>query len=79
MASCSYIYYIYTTPSASRVFALVEGRKKPPAQVAQGQGDRAPVLIGMQWGTTMNASTVYISVIANGGAHVNLYKALNPL
>ena len=22
---------------------------------------------------------IYISVIANGGAHVNLYKALNPL
>ena len=51
-----------TTPSASRVFALVEGRKKPPAQVAEGQGDRAPVLIGMQWGTTMNASTVLVLV-----------------
>ena len=46
------------TPRASRVFALVEGRKKPPAQVAEGQGDRAPASIGMQWGTTMNASTV---------------------
>ena len=51
-----------TTPSASRVFALVEGRKKPPAQVAEGQGDWAPVLIGMQWGTTMNASTVLVPV-----------------
>ena len=51
-----------TTPSASRVFALVEGRKKPPAQVAEGQGDRAPVLIGMQWETTMNASTVLVLV-----------------
>ena len=51
-----------TTPSASRVFALVDGRKKPPAQVAEGQGDRAPVLIGMQWGTTMNASTVLVLV-----------------
>ena len=51
-----------TTPSASRVFALVDGRKTPPAQVAEGQGDRAPASIGMQWGTTMNASTVLVLV-----------------
>ena len=51
-----------TTPSASRVFALVEGRKKPPAQVAEGQGDREPASIGMQWGTTMTASTVVVLV-----------------
>ena len=44
------------------MFALVDGRKNPPAQVAEGQGDRAPVLIGMQWGTTMNASTVLVLV-----------------
>ena len=31
-------------------------------QVAEGQGDRAPALIGMQWGTTMNASTVLVLV-----------------
>ena len=38
--SATYIYiYIYTTLSASRVFALVDGRKKQPAQVAEGQGD----------------------------------------
>ena len=49
-----------TTLSASRVFALVEGRKKPPAQVAEGQGDRAPASIGLQWETTMNASTVLV-------------------
>ena len=56
------------TPSASRVFALVEGRKKPPAQVAEGQGGRAPVSIGMQWGTTMYASTVLVLVEAQVGA-----------
>ena len=44
------------------MFALVEGRKITPAQVAEGQGDRAPVSIGMQWGTTMNASTVLVLV-----------------
>ena len=31
-------------------------------QVAEGQGDRAPASIGMQWGTTMNASTVLVLV-----------------
>ena len=31
-------------------------------QVAEGQGDRAPASIGMQWGTTMNASTVLMLV-----------------
>ena len=36
--------------------------KTPPAQVAEGQGDRAPASIGMQWGTTMNASTVLVLV-----------------
>ena len=37
-------------------------RRTPPAQVAEGQGDRAPASIGMQWGTTMNASTVLVLV-----------------
>ena len=36
--------------------------KTPPAQVAKGQGDQAPAPIGMQWGTTMNASTVLVLV-----------------
>ena len=36
--------------------------KTPPAQVAEGQGDQAPASIGMQWGTTMNASTVLVLV-----------------
>ena len=36
--------------------------KTPPAQVAEGQGDRAPASIGMQWGTSMNASTVLVLV-----------------
>ena len=36
--------------------------KTPPVQVAEGQGDRAPASIGMQWGTTMNASTVLVLV-----------------
>ena len=44
------------------MFALVEGRKKPAAQVAEGQGDRAPASIGMQWRTTMNESTVLVLV-----------------
>ena len=44
------------------MFALVEGSKILPAPVAEGQGDRAPASIGMQWGTTMNASTVLVLV-----------------
>ena len=36
--------------------------KTPPAQVAEDQGDQAPASIGMQWGTTMNASTVLVLV-----------------
>ena len=36
--------------------------KTPPAQVAEGQEDWAPALIGMQRGTTMNASTVLVLV-----------------
>ena len=31
-------------------------------QVAEGEGDWAPASIGMQWGTTMNASTVLVLV-----------------
>ena len=31
-------------------------------QVAEGEGDQAPAWIGMQWGTTMNASTVLVLV-----------------
>ena len=36
--------------------------KTPPAHVAEGEGDRAPASIGMQWATTMNASTVLVLV-----------------
>ena len=36
--------------------------KTPPAQVADGQGDQAPASIDMQWGTTINASTVLVLV-----------------
>ena len=36
--------------------------KTPPVQVAEGQGDQAPASIGMQWGTTMNSSTVLVLV-----------------
>ena len=53
---------VATTLSTSIVFALVDGRKTPPAQVAEGQGDRAPALISMQWETTVNTSTVLVLV-----------------
>ena len=36
--------------------------KTPPVQVAEGQADRVLALISMQWGTTMNASTVLVLV-----------------
>ena len=36
--------------------------KTPSAQVADDQGDQAPESIDMQWGTTINASTVLVLV-----------------
>ena len=43
------------------MFAVVDERITP-AQVAEGQLDRPLALIGMLWGTTMNAITVLVLV-----------------
>ena len=45
------------------MFALVDGRKTPPAQVAEGQGDQEPASINMQWWITMNTSTVLLVLV----------------
>ena len=71
-----YIHHIHTTTTTTQcklLYVQVVLGKRPPAQVAEGQGDRAPASIGASWNGKQQQRNLHMGTTT---MHVSIFGSL---